>query len=64
MKAAVKQKEIAARIKELEKKQKEELLKKNGCPIKRAEKQFYDHIAKITAERTEKENELRNTTFL
>ena len=51
---------MAARMKEIEIKEKEELLKKKGCPIKRAEKQFFDHIAKVTAERIEKEKDLQN----
>ena len=54
---------MAVKTKEIERNQKEEFLKKKGCPIKRAEKQFFDHIAKITAERVEKEKDLRNATL-
>ena len=45
---------MAAKTKEFERIQQEELLKKTGCPIKRAEKSFFEHIAKTTAERTER----------
>ena len=60
---AEKQKAMIARTKEVEKEQQEELLKKKGCPIKKAEKLFFEHIAKITEERIEKEKDLRNATL-
>ena len=62
IKVAIKQKAMAARTKEFERIQKEELLKKSGCPIKRAEKIFFEHIARRTAERTERYSDLK--TFL
>ena len=55
---------MLAKTREFEKKQQEELLLKQGCPIKRAEKVFFDHIAKVKAERTEREKELRNATLI
>ena len=60
---AEKQKANIARTKEIERIQQEELLKKKGCPIKKAEKRFFEHIAKITAERIETANDLRNATL-
>ena len=64
LKVAEKQKAMAAKTREFERKQQEELLIKNGCPIKKAEKQFFEHIAKITAERVEREKELRNASLI
>ena len=64
LKVAEKQKAMLAKTKEFEKKQQEELLLKQGCPIKRAEKAFFEHIAKVKAERTEREKELRNATLI
>ena len=56
---------MAARTKEFERIQQEEILKKKGCPIKKAEKLFYEHIARKTEERTEKYLALRSAaTFL
>ena len=51
IKVAEKQKAMLAKTREFEKKQQEELLLKQGCPIKRAEKVFFEHIAKVKAER-------------
>ena len=56
---AEKQKANIARTKEIERIKQEELLKNKGCPIKR----FFEHIAKITAERIETANDLRNATL-
>ena len=53
---------MAARTKEFERIQQEELLEKRGCPIKRAEQRFFEHIARKTAERTEKYTALRNAS--
>ena len=64
LKVAEKQKAMAAKTREFERKQQEEFLLKNGCPIKRAERQFFEHIAKVTAERVERENELRNASLI
>ena len=64
IKVAEKQKAMAAKTREFEKKQQEELLLKQGCPIKKAEKAFFEHIAKVKAERTEREKELRNATLI
>ena len=55
IKVAEKQKIMAAKTREFERKQQEELLLKQGCPIKKAEKAFFEHIAKVTAERVERE---------
>ena len=63
IKVAEKQKAMIAKTKEFEKIQQEELLAKKGCPIKRAEKLFFDHIAKITAERIDTANSLKNATL-
>jgi len=46
IKVAQKQKELQARFKELEKQEQEKLKAEKGCPIKRAEKMFYEHIAR------------------
>jgi hypothetical protein len=62
IKVASKQKAMAAKTKECERILQEEL-KKNGCPIKKAEQLFYDHIARKTADRTEKEKDLRNAAM-
>ena len=51
---------MSAKSKEIERQQQEELLKKKGCPIQKAEKLFFEHIARVTAERIEKEKDLRN----
>ena len=61
---AEKQKAMIAKTKEVERQQQEELLTKKGCPIQKAEKAFFEYIAKITEERTEKEKELRQATFV
>ena len=61
---AEKQKAMIARTKEVERQQQEDLLKQKGCPLKKAEKKFFEHIAKITAERVEKEKDLRNANLL
>ena len=60
---AEKQKAMIAKTKEVERQQQEELFKKKGCPIQKAEKAFFQYIAKITDERTEKEKELREATL-
>ena len=64
IKVAEKQKIMAAKTREFERKQQEELLLKQGCPIKKAEKAFFEHIAKVTAERVEREKELRNASLI
>ena len=51
---------MAAKTKEFERIQQEEILKKTGCPIKRAEKSFFEHIARTTAERTERYLDLKS----
>ena len=38
----------------MEQKELEDLIKKNGCPIKNAEKKFYDHLKKTSDARKEK----------
>ena len=60
---AEKQKAMIARTKEVERQQAEEKLRQKGCPIKKAEKAFFDHLAKVTQERIDKELELRNTSL-
>lgn len=60
----MKQKAMAARTKEFERIQQEEILNKKGCPIKKAEKLFYEHIARKTEERTEKYLALRSAATL
>ena len=64
IKVAEKQKAMAAKTREFERKQQEELLIKQGCPIKKAEKAFFEHIAKVTAERVEREKELKNASLI
>ena len=64
IKVAEKQKAMAAKTREFERKQQEELLLKQGCPIKKAEKIFFEHIERITAERVEREKELRKASLL
>ena len=64
LKVAEKQKAMAAKTREFERKQQEEFLLKNGCPIQRAEKSFFEHIAKVTSERVEREKELRNASLI
>lgn len=60
---AEKQKAMIARTKEVERQQQEELLQQKGCPIQKAEKKFFEHLARITEERIEKEKDLRNATM-
>lgn len=64
IKVAEKQKAMAAKTREFERKQQEELLLKQGCPIKKAEKIFFEHIERITAERVEREKELRKASLI
>ena len=61
---AEKQKKMAAKTKEIERQQQEDELKKKGCPIQKAEKQFFEHLSKIAKERMEKEKELRSAALL
>ena len=63
VKVAEKQKKIHEKVKELEKKEMEDLIKKNGCPIKRAEKNFFDHLNKMTEERKEKYKRLNSAVL-
>ena len=81
IKVLEKQKAMAQKTREFEKKQAEELLRKKGapstslycglvntvitgCPIKRAEQNFFEHIERVTAERVEREKELRNASLI
>ena len=58
LKVAEKQKALVEKMKEFEKLQQEELLKKQGCPLKKAEKMFHESIERVTRERTEKYKEI------
>ena len=64
IKVAEKQKAMAAKTKEFERKQQEELLLKQGCPIKKAEIAFFEHIARITEERVERAKELKKASLI
>ena len=55
---------MAAKTKEFERKQQEELLLKQGCPIKKAETAFFEHIARITEERVERAKELKKASLI
>ena len=59
IKVAEKQKEAQRRAREVEKLEQEKLMEAKGCPIKRAEKMFYEQIAQIRSERGEKQLALK-----
>lgn len=63
IKVAEKQKKIHEKVRELEKKELEDQIKKNGCPIKRADKNFFDHLKKMTEERKEKYNRINSAVL-
>ena len=50
-------------MRELEKKELEDQIKKNGCPINRADKNFFDHLKKMTEERKEKYNRINSAVL-
>ena len=63
IKAAEKQKKIQEKIKELERKEIEEQIRLNGCPVKNAENCFYEHLRKTKEAREEKYRRINSSTL-
>ena len=61
IKVAQKQKELKEKSRELELLELEKVKEAKGCPIQRAEKLFYEHLAKVRLERGEKQQMLKAT---
>ena len=63
IKVAEKQKKLQEKIKELEKKELEEEIKTKGCPIKNAEKYFYEYLKKTKDARKEKYKRINSSAL-
>jgi hypothetical protein len=60
IKVAMKQQELQQRSRELEKQEQAKLKESKGCPKQRAEKVFYEHIARVRIERGAKHLALKS----